>query len=76
MENFKDLGVWIWDPDPDPVLKNSWMRIQFVLRGSTRIRVVLRGWIRPVFGCGQYQIRDPCFGVISCSCVMGLAKLA
>ena len=39
-------------PDPvfclDPVYRNSWIRIRFVLRGWIRIwiRFVLRGWIR------------------------------
>ena len=34
--------------DPDTVLKKSWIRIQFVLRGWIRIwiRFVLRVWIR------------------------------
>ena len=36
MENFQDRGVWIriWS------LKNAWIRIRFVLRGSIRIRSI------------------------------------
>ena len=46
--------------DPDPVFKNSWIRIRFVLRGWIRIwnLYVLRGWnrIRSI----SDRIRNPC----------------
>ena len=41
MDNLQDKGKV-----PDPVLKKSWIRIRFILRGWIPIRFVLRGRIR------------------------------
>ena len=54
-ENLKFSRQKCLDPDPDLVLKKSWIWIRFVLRGWIRIRFVLGGWIRSI----SVRIRNP-----------------